>query len=152
MPSQRLHLSKWLIRVLTWDSVMPVVLIAVPHAVHWLFPQAVKAIELLGVFLPITAFFVRLVVGWRHINANYCSPWARGLQQGVLFVGIFSLVLVDAALILQINIPQANEKFEILMVFLAVSVFIYLPSMVIAMYPGREPVASTAIGNWDVEA
>lgn len=130
---------------------MPIVLIGLPHAVHWLFPQANGAIEGMGILLPIAAFFIRLVVGLRHIRANQCGPLFRNLQQLFLFVGILSLVVVDACLILQLNIPGAAVRAEILTGFLLVTGCIYLPCMIVAMYPGREPIQTSAIGNWDVE-
>jgi hypothetical protein len=105
----------------------------------------------MGVLLPIGAFFFRLIVGMRHIRANQCGPWFRGLQQLFLFVGILSLVVVDACLILQLNIPGAAAQAEILAGFFLVTGLIYLPSMIVAMYPGREPIQTNAIGNWDVE-
>src|SRR6478752_8449135 len=98
MTRTRLNKRKWLVRVITWDSIMPLVLIGVPHAVHWMFPQAVKAIELMGILLPIVAFFMRLFIGFRHINANQCPPRFRDFQRVILFLGISSLVLVDAFL------------------------------------------------------
>jgi hypothetical protein len=151
MSHDRLNVSNWIIRVLTWDTILPLILIAVPHTVHWLFPQAGKVIEVLGVLLPIVAFFVRLPIGLRHIADNHCPPWLRAIQQVALFLGIFGLVIVDAALILQIKVLEENGRFAMLIIFSVVTFCLYLPCMVLAMYPGYEPVPSTQIGNWKAE-
>jgi hypothetical protein len=153
VPRYRLNVRSWLLRVFAWDGVLPLVILGLPHAVHLCFPRAHGAIEILSIVLPISAFFIRLVVGFRHIRENRCPAFVKQLQYAALFLGILGLVIFDAFMILQLTMPQgAFQPGDWLILFGILFVF-YLPCMVLAMYPGRELVIVAAqVGNWEVEA
>ena len=153
MACYRISFRSWLLRVVAWDGVLPLVLLGLPHGIHFLFPEAAGAIEILGVLLPIAAFFTRLVVGFRHIRENHCPALLQQLQYVVLFLGILGLVMFDAVMILQLNLPQGAMQPGDLLVLFGIVFAIYLPCMILAMYPGREAVARTEqVGNWEIEA
>lgn len=147
---RRINWRKWCWRLVAWDGVLPIVLLGLPHVIRWAIPNADKLIEVIGVVFPIGAFFIRVISGWLHINENHCGPRLRSAQQAALFCGVFVLVFFDAFMILLLNIPAgAIQQVEI--VATAVVVFsIYLPCLTFAMYPGREPVPCTVVGNWEI--
>ncbi|WP_425615925.1 hypothetical protein NA78x_005860 [Anatilimnocola sp. NA78] len=151
MHRTRINFVRWAWRVVAWDGVLPLVLLGLPHFIRWLIPNADKVIEIAAVVLPIGAFFTRMVAGCLHIRTNRCGPRLRSAQQAALFCGVFVLVLFDAFVILQLNIPAgAIPHVEVVATGLVVF-SIYLPFLTFAMYPGREPVPYNLVGNWEIQ-
>jgi hypothetical protein len=133
---RRVNYQLWLLRLIAWDGLLPALILLAPYVVELLIPNNRLAIELLGVAFPIAGFFIRLVVGKRHIDSNLCSGPVRLAQFGVFFVGIFPLVLIDAFLVLSHVMPKgvlAPEDYAVFGVLFSV----YLTAMTLAMYPGR---------------
>lgn len=134
----RVNYGSWFFRVLGWDGLLPVCIVLIPTAIKILIPNNRAAIEVTGVLLPIAAFFVRLVIGLRHIALNHCAITVRRFQYCVFCLGIFLLVCVDALLILSQDMPKgAMFVTRTDYVVFAILIFIYLTSMTFAMYPGR---------------
>jgi hypothetical protein len=72
-------LTKWLLRLLTWDGILPVCILAVPSLIEWLLPNS-NVVGLLYVAIAITAFFARIAVGARHIESNNCARIVQNIQ------------------------------------------------------------------------
>lgn len=128
----------WLVRLITWDGVMPVCVIAAPFIIESVLPNRRGAIEIAAVALPIVGFLVRILVGASHIRGNCCGQWLRRIQFCMLWFAVFVLVFVDALLILAHVMPRgalvANRGDRIVLTTMAA---IYLFAMAVAMYPGR---------------
>jgi Gpi18-like mannosyltransferase len=127
--------AAWLFRLFTWDGVLPTCMMFLPAVIEQLWPNR-GAIETATVVLPIVFFFVRIVVGCRHIDANHCSPGFQRVQAWALVLGVFILVFLDAVMILSNVIPRGAVNLDDV-VFVAIIVSIYLVPMAVAMYPGR---------------
>lgn len=131
---------RWMLRVLAWDGVLPLLVWIAPQVVSLVLPGRRGAIELAGIGLPIMAFLLRFHAGYRMISTNHCGPRMRAAQVGALFLGIFVLVPIDAMMILSHELPPGTmfRTSTDTLVFLALFAF-YLSAMTIAAYPGREP-------------
>ena len=127
----------WLLRILTWDTLLPACVGLVPHGVEFLFPSHRGVMEVVSVTLPIVAFLLRLRAGMRQIDSNRCSEAVRSFQLITFVLGILPLVLVDCFMILSHLMPKGAlfaTKDELLV---WASLFaIYLTCMAVAMYPG----------------
>jgi hypothetical protein len=146
MPTGRVRYGVWALRVITWDAVLPVFVTFLPLGVRLLFPNRRGALELTAVMLPVAAFFLRFRAGKRHINANRCSHRLRRFQLFVFCVGILPLVLIDCVIILSELMP-AGAFGAADYIALGIMISIYLASMIIAMYPGREDVLPDDLGH-----
>lgn len=134
----RVSYGSWFFTVLGWDGLLPVCIVLIPTLIKILFTNNREAIEVTGVLLPVAAFFVRLVIGLRHIASNHCAIAVRRFQYGVFCLTIFLLVCVDALLILSQEMPKgAMFATWTDYVLFAIPISIYLTSMAFAMYPGR---------------
>lgn len=129
-------LATWLLRVFTWDGVLPVCLITIPSILHWALPNNRGIIEITAVALPIVAFFVRATVGHRHIASNNCSSVFRSVQYRVFYLAIFVFVLVDCFLILTQIMPRVPANNDDNLISVAV-IGTYFLLMGVAMYPGQ---------------
>jgi hypothetical protein len=131
----QIDFAGWLFRLLTWDGVLPVCILAVPGLIERAVPNR-GAIEFAAVALPTAFFFVRIVKGCHHIDGNHCGPGFQRLQVWALVVGVFVLVFLDAIMILSHVMPRGalnGGDFQVMAIMLA----IYLIPMAVAMYPGR---------------
>jgi hypothetical protein len=138
MPKGRIDFRSWFLTVISWDGLLPACILLVPYLIEILFPNIPAGIEIAALLMPITGFFIRFVVGKRHIASNQCSALFRGVQYFFLGLGIFVMVFVDAVLILAHIVPNGVLWADRLHCTLwAVVALIYLTSMTIAMYPGR---------------
>jgi hypothetical protein len=124
-------LSKWLLRILTWDGVLPVCILAVPSLVEWLLPNS-NVVGLIYVVIAIAAFFARIAVGARHIRCNNCPRVFQHIQFGVFLLAILLLLVLDTAMMAVPIRTLRNEDFRELATLLSV----YFVLMVLAMYPG----------------
>lgn len=128
----------WLFRFITWDGLLPVVILVVPTIIEALLPNRRGAIELAAVTLPIAALLFRFAVGRRHISSNNCGRRVRQFQYLALGVGLLVLVLIDAIMILSHVMPKGELFADKRDRFVCAVIFsLYLFLMAIAMYPGR---------------
>lgn len=134
----------WAARVLGWDLVVPALIAAVPALVELGLPGRRGPQEVLGVALPIAAFFLRLRAGRRQIDGNRCGPTTRRWQFAVFCVGVLPLIVVDCLLILVGTMPNARMFTREDLAAWVVMLSIYLTSMTFAMYPGRRPPGDDA--------
>jgi hypothetical protein len=138
MAVRRVNFGSWLLRILTWDGLLPASVVLVPTVIESLLPNNRGAIELAAVAIPIAGFFLRVSAGKRQIASNNCDPACRVLQFCAFFLGILVLTLIDAVVILSHVMPQgAAFADETDCIVWAILVAVYLSSMGIAMYPGR---------------
>lgn len=149
MPDGRVRYDVWALRVITWDAVLPICITILPLGVKFLFPNRRGALELTAVVLPIAAFFLRFRAGKRHISANRCSRRFRRFQLCMFCLGILPLVLIDCVVILSELMP-AGAFGGADYIALAVPIMIYLASMVVAMYPGREDVSPDGLDHFSL--
>ena len=134
----RVNIGLWALRVIAWDSLLPAAVILTPFAVEFICPNNRIAFEIVGLVLPLVAFFIRLFVGIHHIKSNSCSDILSFIQFCFFFCGIVVLVLVDTMLILAHQMPNgAMFKTKEDIIIFVVICLVYLITMVIAMYPGR---------------
>ena len=77
MPKGRIAFGSWFLTVISWDGLLPPVILIVPYLLNALFPNVRGVIEVASLLLPITAFFIRYFVGKRHIFSNHCGIWVR---------------------------------------------------------------------------
>jgi hypothetical protein len=135
----RVHYGAWVLRIITWDAVLRVCVAFLPLAVKLLFPNRRAAMEVTAVILPIVAFLLRFRAGRRQIGSNRSPRAIQRIQFGVFCLGILPLVLIDSFLILSHLMPPGalwqhpGDRMILVLLF-----SIYLASMVVAMYPGRE--------------
>lgn len=132
----RVDIISWAIRVAAWDGLLPIFVLSVPVLTDSLLPNRPDLSDLVGAGLPIIAFVIRLFVGTRHIWSNGCCHLVRVLQSLLLWVVVFLFVLVDTMLIIAHQFPGAGMKPADLR-DMEIVLSIYLPCMVVAMYPGR---------------
>jgi hypothetical protein len=139
----RVNYRSWLLRILTWDTILPVAVAFVPTAIALFLPDRRGVMEIASVTLPIAAFLLRLRIGKRQIDSNRCSVAVRKFQFCVFFVGILPLVLIDCVIVLSHLMPNGAlfATSGDLLVW-AVLAAIYLASMTVAMYPGSARAAN----------
>jgi hypothetical protein len=137
----QLDVRAWLVRVITWDGVLPACVLLVPSVVALVLPNRRGAIEITAVALPIVAFLIRFRVGKRHIDSNHCGEAMKVFQLCIFSLGILALVLFDAFVVLIHVMPRRAGGITPADLFeLAIPVSIYLAIMALAMYPGRRLV------------
>jgi hypothetical protein len=141
-PRRSVDLRLWFWRVLSWDALLPAVILVVPGIVQQIVPNRRGFLEIISVALPVGAFVFRFYSGKRQIALNYCSDRVRLFQFGVFFIGILPLALIDCFLILSHLMPKGalfaagSDR-----IMWGILFGIYLMSMIVAMYPGRTAVA-----------
>ena len=136
-----MSLSNWILRLITWDGLLPAIVWVVPYIVSSIFPNTPGVIWVLGVLLPIAAFFIRYQAGRRFISTNHCGNVMRIFQVIVFCFAILIIVLIDAAIVLS-HAAGAGVRImgEENVIVIIVSFAIYFLSMAFSMYPGYEKV------------
>ena len=143
-----MSLSNWILRLITWDGLLPAFVWLIPYVVGILFPNMPGMIEFFGVAVPIAAFLIRLYVGQRFISSNHCGTVMRALQLGVFFIGILVLVCIDSMMILAHAGPGGvRMATRTDLIVIVVSFAIYFMSMAFSMYPGYETSTDGTIDN-----
>jgi len=146
-------IGTWLLRLITWDSLLPGLVWSVPYVIAALLPGNRGAIEAAAVILPIAALFFRYRVGRRHIASNFCGPLMRRFQVAALCFGIFVMVFFDTVMMLTHVMPKGAAVATIndLIVWM-VLYSVYLAPMTFAMYPGSrwngDPADAMAADYW----
>lgn len=126
----------WLIRLATWDGLLPLAVWLVPLFIRTTFPRHRELYETVGICLPILVLFLRFFFGFRMITSNHCPIWVRCLQTMALCVGILVMILVDVILMMSHEMgPMRAGDQE----FFAISIGIYVALMAFATFPGRAP-------------
>ena len=142
MVVREVNFGVWLLRLVTWDGLLPACVVLLPTAIEVLLPNNRAAIEITAVVLPITGFFLRIRAGRRQIASNNCGRKFRVVQFCAFCLGILVLTLVDAVLILSHVMPQGAvcaDRSDVIVWTALISV--YLMAMGIAMYPGATELA-----------
>ena len=137
MSIRRVNYRSWLLRIVTWDTLLPACVGLLPHGIELVFPKNRGVMEVVAVTVPVAAFFLRIRAGTHQIATNQCSQILRNLQRCAFVLGILPLVLVDAFLILSHLMPQgaliATPGDRLVW---AIVLGVYLTCMAVAMYPG----------------
>ncbi len=137
-----LHWTGWLLRVLTWDGLVPVSMLLLSRGLTLIVVGGGGEFDLLSIILPCIAIGVRLYLGHVAISVNHCTPSVRQAQFISLLLGLILLAVIECALILAATLPPGNGPFDraedrqIGYWLLAA----YISFVTIAMYPGREPI------------
>ena len=139
MAAGRLNVISWFWGLAVWDGLLPLGIVLVPMLVQLILPNQRKPIELIAVVVPIAALLLRLRAGNRRIWSNHCTPGFQSFQLTVFLLAIFILFIFDAILILMHIMPPGAFTPGELRGF-AILFGIYYLLMIIAMYPGREPI------------
>jgi hypothetical protein len=137
-----MSLSHWILRLITWDGLLPAFVWLIPYVVGSVFPNMPGLIEFFA------AFLIRLYVGQRFISSNHCGTVMRGLQLGVFFIGILILVGIDSMMILTHTGPRGVRMATQTDLIVGLVAFtIYFVSMAFSLYPGYETSAHGTIEN-----
>ena len=128
---------RWLLRIATWDGLLPICVAFAPLGIKLAFPGLRGAVEITAVVLPISAFFFRVKIGLRHFVANRHVWIVRMLQAATFTMAIFLLVFLECFVILSHIMPAgalfvAKED----RVVGAMLYSLYLGSMAFALFPG----------------
>ncbi len=119
----------WLTSLVAWDGALPALMVVTPIVLQWLWPLNAVARDFGVTIVVITALFVRLIVGWRHVGRNHCGSLTRFAQKTLLCILVICLILIDVLLMILPN-PAG---------VLCVVFGIYAPLMLFVLYPGQEP-------------
>jgi hypothetical protein len=151
MAGTRINYISWLLRVVAWDGILPLVVWVAPYVLKVIVPNREEPRMLAVILTAICVFLLRWVMGVRHIEANRCSPAARQIQYFCFFAGLVVMLLTDAFALAMHDMLQPVDMIGMLIV-LSLPFSIYLTLMTAAMYPGREPAGPPAqrIGNWEI--
>jgi len=137
----------WLIRLLTWDGLLPLCTAVAPYAIKLLFPKQPEAMDIAAVGVAIAALLLRISAGNRHIASNHCSEEVRHLQSCAFVLGIVPLLLMDCFIIVEHQLPGGGPLAHCKDLGpLAIWISFYLTMMAIAMYPGR---TSAVRDDWE---
>lgn len=135
---QRVRYGQWLLNLVAWDGVMPILVLLAPAIVKPQFPNGRHVVEVMAVAVPIMAFLVRFYIARRHINSNHCPRIVRGFQMVALCLAIFELLLIDSIIILAHEMPNgALFASSTDWIVWGIMCAFYLTCMAFAMYPGR---------------
>ena len=131
---QSVDYSKWILRLLTWDGLAPVMMLSLPFLIRRFGPANNDRFLVMSIVAALIAgILLRFSFGMRHIRANYCRAGVKRFQQAGLLAMIAVLVLVETLLCL---IPAAGFKGADLMFFSVVALG-YLLVMSCVLYPSR---------------
>ncbi len=134
--TSRSWLHKWLITLLGYDGLLPLVVILVPALIATCLGKG-AVVEITAVLLPVVAYLWRLKRGVRHISTNSCHAAFRVVQYATLCLALMFLALVESVMMLSWTLPaQAFKQNDY--IILAVLYAIYFALMALAMFPGIE--------------
>jgi hypothetical protein len=134
----RINYLFWLWRVITWDTLIPALVMLVPVAIETLFPRPDTPLLIAAAAIPPIALFFRMIAGGRQINLNYCSARVRLLQGIALGLGLMPILVLESMFIIfRRPVPRAGP-------LLAAFFGFYFMATIIAMYPGRTPSTEAA--------
>jgi hypothetical protein len=127
----------WLFRWLGWDGLLPVGVALVASGIDLAFPKNRTVIAAVAVYGSLAAFFARGIMGMKQILANNCDEEIRGFQFSMLLVGMFTLLFMDAGIIVS-HMDNLEPVFAtpVDRFMAGVIVLTYLTAMAFAMYPG----------------
>ena len=137
MLSPRVDYKYWLLSVVGWDGVLPLIVILVPFTIRACLPGHAEVMVLTAVFLPIAAFLLRFGIGVHQISANGCGIVFRGFQYLAFAMGVLILLCLEAIVIAMQFVPRnlaivAREELQLG----SLCALLYVVCMVFAWYPG----------------
>ncbi|GEM_PF-489453 len=147
--------SRWLVRLLSWDGLLPLGCWGVIWVVHQVFLQRRGIVELTAIVLPTAAFIVRMVVGWRSFRVGAPPEWARSghfllkflggwvitLRLVLFFLGLATLAFLDAMVALRPLIPGMAQNPVAFQINFVVFYGIYFLCMAVVTLPVLQPGA-----------
>ena len=99
-------ISRWWIRLVSWDGLLPLAVWYIPQCIEIFFPGRRGAIEIASLVVPVMAVLIRYYTGMELIRNNHCSKRFRIVQKAIFCIGILMLVMVDCVLILMHVMPK----------------------------------------------
>jgi hypothetical protein len=138
-----MNYGRWIWRIVSWDTLLPMAIVLVPYAVDFVFPKNPDAMMVAAVAAPIVALILRAWVGQRQMAENNVSRLVLHIQHICFMIGllpplfgesVFILVHAGPGAAVQGPIAQLGDYAILAIVFWAP----YLLMMTIAMYPGPE--------------
>lgn len=149
----RINYRAWLWRVIAWDGILPLVMFGLPYLLRWLLPNvnidAMPLLARLGVMF--TSESLRVWFGLSYISSNGCPREFRVRQELALVFGVCLLALFDWLMSIVVLGGDPHMPAEYVGVT-CVGLYVLSSGLLIfALFPGREPVPSTQIGNWEIE-
>ena len=135
--TEPVDIVRWILLLLTWDGVLPVLMALTPWVTRLIWPGDLMARDFAVVLIIILGLFVRVIVGLSHIRGNYCSAFTKRWQKRVLYLMAFFLVFMDMMLSI-IDFGPRMAKGDI--IFLLVWVVVYLSCMAFVLFSGRKPM------------
>lgn len=125
----------WMLRVVSWDGVLPAAVIVSAGLVKTVFPNQPRVVEYSLLCLAVTVFLLRLRIGLRQIETNDCRVWTRRGQYVVFLISIMLLAVLEFILML-VPVRQWFAVKEDRVIW-AILFAIYFGGMTFAWYPGR---------------
>lgn len=129
----------WIMRLITWDGLLPALVWLSPYVIGVLLPNHDKAIEAAAILIPILALLFRFYLGTQYIFSNHCSCRFRKVQLVLFCIGLLLLLLIDSLMILSSILPQMPRDHPVHFkeqVFMVGFFSLYFILMIVAMYPG----------------
>jgi hypothetical protein len=138
MEMRRVNYGAWLLRLLTWDGLLPAIVILTPEIAKQIMPHRPQAIEFISCIAPIAAFILRLFVAGRHLYSNDCTDQMRDRQFAFLCYAVMALLVIDIYVLLARDLPAGAMFANTFNLILWTGVFtIYFVCIAVATYPGR---------------
>jgi hypothetical protein len=133
-----MNIRLWLLRLVTWDGALPMVVWLSPLLIRIILPNNQRALEQIVVVIPVVSLILRFVAGVRFINSNNCTQTFRNIQKYALGLGLFLLLLIDIAFLFQFHFAPVGVRVvnPIARLICNAVVALYFLSMIVALYPG----------------
>ena len=105
MHQGRLNWTDWLLRVLTWEGLVPATVFFGSMAIAILSKHDFWLIIGTGILLPSIACVVRFRSGMRTIETNNCHPFTRFWQMKSLIIGVIIMGFMEGLYIIYSTKP-----------------------------------------------
>jgi|GEM_PF-676391 len=130
--------THWLLRLLMWDGVLPLVVWACPAFFRWWLKNNEMNVIFTASIIPSVALVVRYYMAMGYIKQNRCGPWTKRFQTYTLRVALVYLVCLESLLIMMQELPELKDIDPGAVLFLVTAYLIYLLPMAFVLYPGKE--------------
>lgn len=129
IPERRAVTRRWLITLIGWDGLLPVMAALLPLLVKWTLPQGHIAEVVVAVIVPCGLALVRAALAHRALSRDFAaSPPA--LRQGAIALAIILLCLTEVMFSVKVFAPDAP-----VLPLAVLSWFMYFTVMGAATFP-----------------
>lgn len=137
----------WIVRLITWDGIMPAVVCLSPRIVEFFFPNDEVTFATAFVLIVTFIFAIRFIIGRLTIEENHCDEAMKRLQTITFTMGMFVLMVIDTCVILSKHFKKKpgvpSFSVEGFIIWSCVC-FMYLLLMAVSMYPGNPETGGNA--------